>query len=393
MEEKWVHSFRFQCVMYALLSVLCATIVAGIFYGSIYFINLQMTRKPDVKVTQEEQEYTAITNQKPQLQGSNSYQPTTDQQSEHKDYLKVTISLTIGIWLIAFALIFSIFTKRVDCYLQEIVEGIDELSKGNFNLAIPLRKDDQLTQIALKLNRVAYDIKEIMEKERTTENKKNELITNVAHDLRTPLTSILGYLDIVTKQKLSKEEQTKYIGIAYHKSKRLEKMVEDLFTYTKLEFGQIQLQQTKMDLVKMMEQMLEEFYPSFQEHALDCAFETQEDSVFIMADGDMLARAFANLLSNAIRYGADGKNIKVNITTNQQEVVVHVINFGSIIPAKDLEHIFEKFYRVDRSRNEEQGGTGLGLAITKNIIRMHGGNIKVHSDLNGTEFEVMLQRT
>ena len=390
LEERFIHSFRYKNLLYSLLSMFLAILTAGVFLLGIYLLtNLTEQNEDVVPVIEESTTNNTILTNKDYQNYTTNVPVTANSISTGKGVWTIAAVIAVVVCFVSFSIYFSLFTKQFSKYLQEIVSGIDELSTGNFNISIPLRNDDELTQIAKNLNRMARDIKGIMESERKTEHKKNELITNVAHDLRTPLTSILGYLDIVATQPLTDEQKDKYIAIAYNKSKRLEKLIEDLFTYTKLEFGQVQLHRSDVDVVKMMEQLLEEFYPSFCENHLEYSFKTNESSIEVNADGDLLARAFANLISNAIRYGANGKNINVCIEGNAEKVSISVTNYGEIIPKKDLNLIFEKFFRV---RNEEQGGTGLGLAITKNIVAMHGGIIRVRSDLNGTVFEITLDK-
>lgn len=292
--------------------------------------------------------------------------------------------------VVLFVLYFLILTKKFSTYIEEIGAGINELSTGNFDTRIEIRNDDELTDIAQNLNKMAISIKDIIEIERKTENTKNELITNVAHDLRTPLTSIIGYLDLVSNNQLDEDTKSKYIDIAYNKSRRLEKLIDDLFAYTKFEFGEVKMHCGKVDIAKMLEQLLDEFYPSFIENELEYKFTTNEPSIILYADGDLLARAFANLIGNAIKYGISGKNIIICMQKNESHVQISVVNFGELIPKKDLTNIFNKFYRVDNSRNEGLGGTGLGLAIAKSIILLHKGNITAKSDFSGTVFEVNL---
>ncbi len=395
MDEKFIHSFRFKNLLLSLLSMLLALITVGIFLLSIYCINRALTPKQTVS-NQETNISNSLTNNyiyKNDSEVSNklTFVPTLD-HGLSVGYKVTLIIISLGIGFFSFAIYFSIFTRKISNYLDEINSGIKELSAGNFNISIPLRENNEFTDIARNLNHMAKDIQLIMELERSTEYKKNELITNVAHDLRTPLTSIIGYLDIVSNHKLSKEEQDKYIEIVYSKSIRLEKLIEDLFTYTKLEFGQVALHLGQVDMVKLMEQMLEEFYPSFCENGLEYDFKTDEKEVYVEADGSLLARAFENLISNAIKYGKDGKNVNISVETDATTAVISIINYGEVIPNKDINKIFEKFYRVDASRNDEHGGTGLGLAIAKNIINMHNGLIGVRSTMEGTVFEVTLNR-
>jgi len=147
---------------------------------------------------------------------------------------------------------------------------------------------------------------------------------------------------------------------------------------------------TEVDIVKLLNQLVDEFYPSFKENNLEYEFSASVISAVIRADGDLLARAFANLISNAIKYGSGGKRIIINLLKKDDGIIVTVTNFGDIIPEEDLERIFTRFYRVESSRSSETGGSGLGLAIAQSIIEMHGGRIYAKSDADATVFTVEL---
>lgn len=185
--------------------------------------------------------------------------------------------------------------------------------------------------------------------------------------------------------------QKKYIDIAYGKSKRLEKLIEDLFGFTKLNYGKISMQVSKVDIVKLLGQLLEEAYPSFASKSLSYELQSNVPAKIITADGNLLARLFDNLINNAIKYGAEGKRVLVKVHVLEDIVRVSVTNYGYVIPENELPLIFDKFYRVERSRSVHTGGTGLGLAIVKNIVDMHGGEIDVKSGLDGTVFTVTLK--
>lgn len=304
----------------------------------------------------------------------------------------IIISLvTIFAVIILFISYFLLLTKKFVVFIKKISEGIDEISLGNFDNRIMINNYDEFAHIAGKLNQMADDIKEIMENERRSEYAKNELITSITHDLRTPLTSIIGYLDLASAKEFTDEAQKKYIEVAYSKSKRLEKLIDDLFTYTKFNFGEVKANYTEVDLVKLIDQLLEEFYPIFGDNHLEYEFFSNQSSILIWADGDLLARALANLISNAITYGKNGKNIIIYLELINDEIIVSIKNFGDIIPKEDLELIFQKFYRVESSRSSETGGSGLGLAIAQSIVEMHGGKITVLSDENGTNFTIVLK--
>ena len=294
--------------------------------------------------------------------------------------------------IVVFSALFLILQKRSLDYIRKLYEAMQSISEGNLNTEVEVIGDDEFSSMAASLNQLAQDIRNLMDKERESERTKNELITNVAHDLRTPLTSIIGYLELLSVgNSLPPEMEKNYIDIAYTKAKRLEKLIEELFGFTKLNCGKISMKVGQVDIIKLLSQLLEEFYPSFMEKNLVYELRSNVPAKVITADGNLLARLFDNLINNAIKYGADGKRILVDVEADDEIVTVSVTNFGYVIPEKDLPLLFNKFYRVEHSRSAATGGTGLGLAIAKNIVDMHGGDIHVTSDLNGTVFTVKLK--
>ena len=302
----------------------------------------------------------------------------------------VLLYLILGILL--FSVTFMILQEPYIRYISRISEAVQNISEGDLNTVIDVIGDDEFSSMAANLNHMAADIKKLMEKERESERTKNELITNVAHDLRTPLTSIIGYLELLAgNQQVPADMQHKYIEIAYGKSRRLQKLIEDLFGFTKLNCGKIAMHVGQIDIVKLLGQLVEEAYPNFVEKGLSYDLQSNVPAKIINADGNLLARLFDNLIGNAIKYGADGKRVLVKIHAESETVTVSVTNYGYVIPADELPLIFNKFYRVEQSRSSSTGGTGLGLAIVKEIVDMHGGTISVASDLNGTVFTVKLQ--
>lgn len=294
--------------------------------------------------------------------------------------------------IVIFTVTFLILQEKSISYISRISDAVTNISEGDLNTTVEVLGDDEFSSMASSLNKMVEDIRWLMDKERESERTKNELITNVAHDLRTPLTSIIGYLELLSgKVQIPQEMQKKYIDIAYAKSKRLEKLIEDLFGFTKMNYGKMTMHVGKVDVVKLLSQLLEEFYPSFVDKNLSYELQSNVPGKVITADGNLLARLFDNLINNAIKYGADGKRVLVKIQVTEPTVTVSVTNYGYVIPADELPLIFNKFYRVEQSRSTNTGGTGLGLAISKNIVDMHGGSIQVTSDLNGTVFTVKLK--
>ena len=295
--------------------------------------------------------------------------------------------------IMVFSITFLLLQERSIAYIGKISDAVRDISEGDLNTTIDVIGDDEFSGMAANLNKMVKEIRRLMDKEREAERTKNELITNVAHDLRTPLTSIIGYLEILSSKSapLPPEMQKKYIDIAYSKSKRLEKLIEDLFGFTKLNYGKISMQVAEVDIIKLLGQLLEESYPNFSNKGLSYELQSNVSAKIISADGNLLARLFDNLINNAIKYGADGKRVLVKVHASKETVQVSVTNYGYVIPPEELPLIFDKFYRVEQSRSTHTGGTGLGLAIVKNIVDMHGGDITVKSDLNGTVFTVTLK--
>lgn len=311
-------------------------------------------------------------------------------QANDKTMLFLTL-LYILIGILIFSFSFALMQHRQVQYMQKLSTAMHKISNGDLTTTVDVEGDNELSQMAMELNQMAEQVRTLMEREREAERTKNDLITNVAHDLRTPLTSIIGYLELLSSNRpLDETMRKKYLSIAYQKSCHLQVLIEDLFGFTSLGYGKITAKMAELDIVNLLEQLLDEFYPIFEQNHLQYNYNTNVASKIIIGDGTLLARLFDNLLNNAVKYGNDGKMINVILTAQEQVVTIQVINFGSIIPANELNTIFEKFYRMEQSRSTQTGGTGLGLAIAKNIVDVHSGTITAESSLNGTIFKVVL---
>lgn len=399
MKNNIFHSFRFEIIVYSLLSLFYTLvteviIIAGLYGAGLFAGIISISSSQRMAASSSVQNnFSDNRLAKNYIINNNLQEPgaVLETQMLNKGYVCLAIGAAVLIGIMLFICYFLLLTRKFSVYLGEILTGINAVASGDFTTRIEIKNDDEFALIAQRLNKMTDDIGLLMSNERKNEHMKNDLITSVAHDLRTPLTSIIGYLDLARYDKnLSDQTRNKYISIAYDKSKRLEKLIEDLFNYTKFSSGEVNLSVSEIDIVKLMEQMAEEFYPSFQDNGLEYDFHTSEASIIVKADGDLMARAFANLISNAVKYGRDGKSVKIRLVKNTDTVSVSIINYGEVIPAKDIESIFDRFFRVENSRSRETGGTGLGLAIAKSIILMHGGSIRASSDLDGTVFEIVL---
>ena len=303
----------------------------------------------------------------------------------------VSILLFVLVGILIFTIIFLFLQRKTARDIETLAQGVKQISAGDFHTDIAISGEGELAHIAESIRLMEEELSSHIERERENEQSKTDLITNIAHDLRTPLTSILGYLDLLRNSQMVPEEMKKhYIEIVYNKALRLQKLIEELFGFTKLSYGKLNMNISTLDLVQLLSQLVEESYPNFEKNNLSYDFSANVKSLFIEGDGDLLARLFDNLISNAIKYGAEGKRVLIRLRKEKEEVMVQVLNFGYVIPEKELPLIFDKFYRVEHSRSLSTGGTGLGLAIVKNIVDMHHGNITVQSDMGGTRFNVTL---
>ena len=313
-------------------------------------------------------------------------------------------------YAISFIVFVEIFFKLIDFtieYIRKLRRSIQQVTSGNYGVQCEIEYDDELGSLAANINVLSKTLlakekesEKLKEKERAAldiernaERQKNELITNVAHDLRTPLTTIVGYLELIKDDSaLSKEDVHKYSGIAYEKSIRLQEMMDDLFEFTKLDNADIKLNKSMINLSGLIMQMTDEFYPSFKDCNITPIVDLPEENIYVQGDGQLLARVFDNLISNALKYGYHNTDLKIEVSGDEKYATVKVINHGDTIAPEDIPLLFNKFYRTDSSRNSKTGGTGLGLAITKNIVDLHHGDISVTSDDQITTFIVKFNR-
>jgi len=282
------------------------------------------------------------------------------------------------------------FTKRYAAYFHEISGGINQLANGQFNSRIRILSDDEFGDIAQDINRACEQLQQALERGDFAEKSKEQLVLNLAHDLRTPLTSVLGYLDFMLQDdQLTAEQRKHYTTIAYTKSQRLEKLIDELFEITRMNYGKLSMEREPIDLSELLVQLNEELYPLLEKNSLTARMKVTPH-LTILGDGEMLARVFENLLTNAVRYGQDGQFIDIAGYSDAGEAVIQVVNYGTSIPAEELPHIFDMFYTGDRARTHREGSTGLGLFIAKNIVAQHQGSISAESSLIRTLFEVRL---
>nr|WP_051593287.1 ATP-binding protein [Clostridium tetanomorphum] len=293
--------------------------------------------------------------------------------------------------VVSFIFSFYFIAGRKVKYIQEIALGVMYMAKGELNYKIKKNGEDELAHLADNINFMAEELNNKIEREREIEKTKAELITNVSHDLRTPLTSILGYLNLIKDEKFKDEEQMmEYINIAYNKSEKLKVLIDELFEYTKLSGEGIKLNTSQIALNELIAQLIEEFVPIFEENNISIIKDIIMEDIIVEADGDKLVRVFENLIMNAIRYSYKPGNIKIGLYKKDNEAIFYIKNRGDNISKEDLNKLFDRFYRVEKSRSESTGGSGLGLAISKNIVKLHGGDIWAECEKNEITFYVKL---
>lgn len=297
----------------------------------------------------------------------------------------------VTIWIVFSCVFLTLLQWRRFRYLVTLQKSVERIAQGDLDHQVPVSQQNELGELAAYINQFVLHLRQSLDDERKAEQTKNELITNVSHDLRTPLTSILGYLGLIVQDRYRDEvEMRHYVQIAYEKSERLKVLINDLFEYTRMRHDSIQLRQMSFNLVEMLGQLLLQYKVVIEQEGMVCEL-SQEASVYMVnGDPNKLVRVFENLLANAITYGRDGKRIDMRIWQSGDMAVVEIANYGEPIPSTDLPYIFDRFFRVDKARTDHTGGSGLGLAIAKSIVEKHEGTISVTSDTYATAFQVKI---
>ncbi|WP_343101850.1 ATP-binding protein [Romboutsia sp. MSSM.1001216sp_RTP31141st1_G3_RTP31141_220114] len=366
--KKILFEYAFKPVIYFIISI----VIGGSIIGVTYFILVDMYINSYAKIPQ-----VIINVVNEFLYAKNNY---------IGDLIYIILILLISIP------IYIIFMKKKIDSISEIINTTNIMANGDLNQTIQVVSKDEVGQLGNNINSIVSQLRNITIEERRAQQTKTDLITNVSHDLRTPLTSIIGYLGLIEDDRYKDEVELRYYTtIAYEKSKSLSILINDLFELTKMQNNTISLDKININLVELLGQIAEQFKYEFKQNNIKGRTDFSEDKLIINADANKLVRVFENLISNGIKYGKDGGYIDIVTRKQDNMAIVQIINYGEQIPSLDLPHIFEQFYRVEKSRNRNDGGSGLGLAIAKNIVELHGGNIKVESNSSRTIFEVKLK--
>ena len=298
--------------------------------------------------------------------------------------LRTTVMIVISIILL---IILRICLTGFAKYFDEINRGIDALieeSTGDVYLSPELAATEK------KINSIKHTLEQRKLETEAAEKRKNDLVMYLAHDLKTPLTSVIGYLTLLRDEgQISEQLREKYLSISLEKAEHLEDLINEFFEITRFNISNITLEYSNINLTRMLEQLTYEFKPMLLEKNLKCELEIAPD-IIIRCDANKMQRVFDNLLRNAVNYSFENGAIHIIATQKDGYVSVKFKNSGNTIPKEKLERIFEQFYRLDTARSTRSGGAGLGLAIAKEIVELHNGTITAKSENGVTEFEVAI---
>ncbi|HHY73781.1 MAG TPA: GHKL domain-containing protein [Bacillus bacterium] len=290
-----------------------------------------------------------------------------------------------GLFLVIGLPLLILIMKRTG-YFNQIIKNTSELASGNFEPDLPIVGKSVLAKLAENINTLKYGVKASQKEQAKSERLKTELITNVSHDLRTPLTSIITYTELLKTPELSGDERDSYIEIIDRKSKRLKVLIDDLFEASKMASGNIELLKEKVDLGQLLQQALAEYDEKIAESTLQFRIATPDAPVYAIVDGQKMWRVFDNVIGNILKYALENTRVYISMKQTGEKVEISFKNIAKYELGGDVNELFERFKRGDVSRHTE--GSGLGLAIAKSIVDLHGGELEM--DVDGDLFKVTI---
>jgi len=296
---------------------------------------------------------------------------------------KILFVVILIFLVILFRFSVSWFTK----YFDEVSAGMDKLAEES-DAEITL--SPELDFMENKLNQIKNNLEKQKKAALEAEQRKNDLVVYLAHDIKTPLTSVIGYLSLLDEASdMPPEQKAKYVGITLEKAYRLEQLINEFFEITRFNLQTIVLNKEKINLLFMLQQMADEFYPMLTPQEKQVSVNVP-DGLTLWGDADKLARVFNNILKNALAYSYENSVIDISAGRQDKTIIITFTNQGNPIPQAKLATIFEKFYRLDSARSTNTGGAGLGLAIAQEIVTAHDGTISVESNPENTTFTIKL---
>lgn len=297
------------------------------------------------------------------------------------------IPVVIICWLVGFIVLFLIYWNKTLEYIDAVAQASSELTADDDEL---IRLPAELKQMQDDMNQIKQDARRNARLAKEEEQRKNDLVVYLAHDLKTPLTSVIGYLSLLQDEPdISAEVRGKYTSVALDKALRLEDLINEFFEITRFNLSRLTLETSRINLTRMLEQTAYEFRPVFAKKNISYSLEAEPD-LEIKCDADKLQRVFDNLFRNGAAYSFENSEIRIAAEKKPDGVTIRFLNHGNTIPEEKLQRIFEQFYRLDSSRATRTGGAGLGLTIAKKIVELHGGTITASSENEQIIFTVFL---
>lgn len=305
---------------------------------------------------------------------------------------EVTYIIAVITSLAVFIIMIYLGIKRKVKYIEYISSSLEEISKGNLKYNIKEDGEDEFAVVASNINKMKKSLISIIEKEKENDKKQRELITNISHDLKTPLTIILGYLDIIkTKKYKSDEEKERYIEVTYEKAVGLQQMVLKLFDLVKLADKETVLDRRKVNINRLLRQVILEYFPIAEGKNIIIEYNAPEDTIILEVDLDKMCIVFDNLISNAVKYSKENEKVIVTLEHDDAGVLIHFKNKCINVNKDDLSNLFNRFYRGDKARNSSIEGSGIGLSIAKRIIELHNSNIWAELEDDEISFIIRLR--
>lgn len=290
-------------------------------------------------------------------------------------------------------LIFMLLSRRIIRRITAVNQAASQAGSGDFDVKLFDPVQDEIGELTTSVNQIVQQMRETLDSQKRAERMKHEMITHISHDLRTPLTSLLGYLDLLEASGGDAQTAVRYVQIAQRKGEELKSQVESMLEYCHLHFSDIKLSLGQVDAEALIRQVLIDFVPQLEAAGMRFDLECTAENRGLEADISLLVRCLQNIIRNSIAYGSTGGRLSLRIYSEGMYLHIDIKNYGEPISPEDLPFLFEELYRAERSRSSDTGGKGMGLSIAKRIMELHHGRISVRSSAEETVFTLSLPRT